>query len=232
MGRKKGAIVVHEVYSVKRQQKSRVWHQRHVNDFYVQQSVEQGYRSRSAYKLMEIDDRDRLLKSGMALVDLGCAPGGWCQVALERMKSQGRIVGIDLLEMVGLNGVDFLQGDFTEDGTLTELVSRLHGRKADLVLSDMSPNITGVIVSDQARIYALAELALEFAAHWLQPEGAFLVKVFQGAGFEDFMKQMRGIFKSVVVRKPKASRDSSREVYLLGRGLKVAVRIEPEPELV
>lgn len=217
---------------MKRQAKSRVWHQRHVNDFYVQQSVEQGYRSRSAYKLMEIDDRDRLLKPGTALVDLGCAPGGWCQVALERMKGQGRIVGIDLLEMVGLNGVDFLQGDFTEDSTLTELVSRLHGRKADLVLSDMAPNITGVIVSDQARIYTLAELALEFAAQWLQPDGVFLVKVFQGAGFEDYMKQMRAIFKTVVVRKPKASRDSSREVYLLGRGLKASVSIEPEAELV
>jgi 23S rRNA (uridine2552-2'-O)-methyltransferase len=217
---------------VKRQAKSRVWHQRHVNDFYVQQSVEQGYRSRSAYKLMEIDDRDRLLKPGTALVDLGCAPGGWCQVALERMKGQGRIVGIDLLEMVGLNGVDFLQGDFTEDSTLTELVSRLHGRKTDLVLSDMAPNITGVIVSDQARIYTLAELALEFAAQWLQPDGVFLVKVFQGAGFEDYMKQMRAIFKTVVVRKPKASRDSSREVYLLGRGLKASVSIEPEAELV
>lgn len=217
---------------MKRQAKSRVWHQRHVNDFYVKQSVEQGYRSRSAYKLMEIDDRDRLLKPGSALVDLGCAPGGWCQVALERMKGQGRIVGIDLLEMVGLNGVDFLQGDFTQENTLSELVTRLNGRKADLVLSDMSPNITGVIVSDQARIYYLAELALDFSAQWLLPEGVFLVKVFQGAGFEDFIKQMRNIFNSVVVRKPKASRDSSREVYLLGRGLKVTDSIEQGPELV
>jgi len=217
---------------VKRQAKSRVWHQRHVNDFYVKQSVEQGYRSRAAYKLMEIDDRDRLLKPGSAMVDLGCAPGGWCQVALERMKGQGRIVGIDLLEMVGMNGVDFLQGDFTEEGTLSVLVERLNRRKADLVLSDMSPNISGVIVADQARIYYLAELALEFAAQWLQPEGIFLVKVFQGAGFEDFIKQMRSTFKSVHVRKPKASRDSSREVYLLGRGLKAEVSIEQESILV
>ena len=217
---------------MKRQAKSRVWHQRHVNDFYVKQSVEQGYRSRSAYKLMEIDDRDRLLRPGVALVDLGCAPGGWCQVALERMKGQGRIVGIDLLEMVGLNGVEFLLGDFTEQVTLTELVQRLHGHKADLVLSDMAPNITGVIVSDQARIYYLAELALEFSSHWLKPDGAFLVKVFQGAGFEDYMKQMRSIFKTVLVRKPKASRDSSREVYLLGRSLKSAESIEQEPEFV
>lgn len=217
---------------MKRQAKTRVWHQRHVNDFYVKQSVEQGYRSRAAYKLMEIDDRDRLLKPGVALVDLGCAPGGWCQVAIERMRGQGRIVGIDLLEMTGLNGVDFLQGDFTEADTLKELVTLLQGNKADLVLSDMAPNITGVIVSDQARIYYLAELALEFSADWLKPDGVFLVKVFQGAGFEDFMKQMRSIFKTVHVRKPKASRDSSREVYLLGRGLKVMADIEPGPELV
>ncbi len=217
---------------MKRQAKSRVWHQRHVNDFYVKQSVEQGYRSRSAYKLMEIDDRDHLLKSGSALVDLGCAPGGWCQVALERMKGQGRIIGIDLLEMVGLNGVDFVQGDFTEQATLNDLVERLQGNKADLVMSDMSPNITGVIISDQARIYQLAELALEFSANWLKPEGIFLVKVFQGAGFEDFMKQMRSVFKSVMVRKPKASRDSSREVYLLGRSLKQVDSIEHEPEFV
>jgi 23S rRNA (uridine2552-2'-O)-methyltransferase len=217
---------------VKRQAKSRVWHQRHVNDFYVKQSVEQGYRSRSAYKLMEIDDRDRLLRPGTVLVDLGCAPGGWCQVALERMKGQGHIVGIDLLEMVGLNGVDFLQGDFTEQATLTELVQRLNGVKADLVMSDMAPNITGVIVTDQARIYYLAELALEFSSEWLKPDGVFLVKVFQGAGFEDFMKQMRAVFKAVLVRKPKASRDSSREVYLLGRGLKAADSIEHEPEFV
>jgi len=215
---------------VKRQAKTHVWHQRHVNDFYVKQSIGQGYRSRSAYKLMEIDDRDRLLRPGTAMVDLGCAPGGWCQVALERMKGQGRVVGIDLIDMVGLNGVDFLQGDFTEEATLTELVARLNGRPVDLVLSDISPNITGLIVVDQARIYYLAELALDFSAQWLQPGGAFLVKVFQGAGFEDFMKQMRATFKTVVVRKPKASRDSSREVYLLGRGLKRAVSMEPESD--
>lgn len=217
---------------MKRQAKSRVWHQRHVNDFYVKQSVEQGYRSRSAYKLMEIDDRDRLLRPGTVLVDLGCAPGGWCQVALERMKGQGRIVGIDLLEMVGLNGVEFLQGDFTEQTTLNELLQLLGSHKADLVMSDMAPNITGVIVSDQARIYYLAELAMEFSANWLKPDGVFLVKVFQGAGFEDYMKQMRQIFTNVLVRKPKASRDSSREVYLLGRGLKRVDSIEQEPEFV
>lgn len=205
---------------MKRQAKTHVWHQRHVNDFYVKQSVEQGYRSRAAYKLMEIDDQNRLLRPGISVVDLGCAPGGWCQVAAERMKGQGRIVGIDLLEMTGLNHVTFIQGDFTEDSGL-ELVEAALGHKAvDLVLSDMAPNISGVILTDQARSYQLAELALEFAAQHLQLDGAFLVKVFQGAGFEDYMKAMRGVFLKVAARKPDASRDRSREVYLLGRGLK------------
>jgi 23S rRNA (uridine2552-2'-O)-methyltransferase len=205
---------------MKRQAKTHAWHQRHVNDFYVKQSVEQGYRSRAAYKLMEIDDQDHLLHQGMAVVDLGCAPGGWCQVAAARMKGQGRIIGIDLLEMTGLNHVTLIQGDFTEPEGLAQVEAALDGKPVDLVLSDMAPNITGVILTDQARSYLLAELALEFAAQYLQPEGAFLVKVFQGAGFEDYMKAMRGVFRKVTARKPDASRDRSREVYLLGRGLK------------
>ena len=205
---------------MKRQAKTHAWHQRHVNDFYVRQSVEQGYRSRAAYKLMEIDDQDHLLRPGMVVVDLGCAPGGWCQVAAERMKEQGRIVGIDLLEMTGMNHVRFIQADFTEDVGLEQVEAALEGKSVDLVLSDMAPNITGVAVTDQARSYLLGELALEFAAQHLQPDGAFLVKVFQGAGFEDYMKAMRVVFRKVTARKPDASRDSSREVYLLGRGLK------------
>ncbi|MEW5788869.1 MAG: RlmE family RNA methyltransferase [Pseudomonadota bacterium] len=208
---------------MKRQAKTRAWHHQHANDFYVRRSVEQGYRSRAAYKLQEIDDKDHLLRPGSLVVDLGCAPGGWCQVAAERMKGQGRIVGIDLLEMTGLNHVTFIQGDFTEDGPLAELEAALGGQRLDLVMSDMAPNITGVDVSDQARVYYLAELALEFAAQWLKtdvkPGGAFLVKVFQGAGFEDYVRRMRRVFRSVAVRKPDASRDRSREVYLLGRGL-------------
>lgn len=206
---------------MKRQAKTRVWHHKHVNDFYVRQSVEQGYRSRAAYKLMEIDDQDHLLRPGMVLVDLGCAPGGWCQVAVERMKGQGNIVGIDLLEMTGMNHLTFIQADFTEDEGLHQMQAALAGKAVDLVLSDMAPNITGVIHTDQARSYQLAELALEFAAQHLQLDGAFLVKVFQGAGFEDYMKAMRGVFRKVAARKPDASRDRSREVYLLGRGLKV-----------
>ena len=205
---------------MKRQAKTRAWHHQHANDFYVRQSTEQGYRSRAAYKLMEIDDKDHLLRPGSVVVDLGCAPGGWCQVAAQRMKGQGRIVGIDLLEMTGLNHVHVIQGDFTQDGPLAELEALLAGHRADLVMSDMAPNITGVAVSDQARAYHLAELALDFALRWLKPEGAFLVKVFQGVGFEAYVRQLRGVFQSVAVRKPDASRDRSREVYLLGRRLK------------
>jgi 23S rRNA (uridine2552-2'-O)-methyltransferase len=212
---------------MKRQAKTRAWHHQHANDFYVRQSVEQGYRSRAAYKLMEIDDKDRLLKPGAVVVDLGCAPGGWCQVAAERMKGQGRIVGIDLLEMTGLNHVSFIQGDFTEAAPLAELETLLAGQRVDLVMSDMAPNITGVTVADQARSYHLAELGLEFAEKWLKPGGAFLVKVFQGAGFEEYVRQLRGVFQTVAVRKPDASRDRSREVYLLGRGLRNQTAKDP-----
>ncbi|MDP2431096.1 MAG: RlmE family RNA methyltransferase [Pseudomonadota bacterium] len=221
---------------MKRQAKTRVWHHKHVNDFYVRQSVVQGYRSRAAYKLMEIDDHDHLLRPGMVVVDLGCAPGGWCQVAVERMKGQGRLVGIDLLEMTGMNHLTFVQADFTEDAGLEKVDAALEGKAVDLVLSDMAPNITGVIVTDQARSYLLAELALDFAARYLQPDGVFLVKVFQGAGFEDYMRAMRAVFRKVAARKPEASRDSSREVYLLGRELKAnpavaSALIESAPDL-
>lgn len=204
----------------KRRAKTRAWHHRHTHDFYVRQASEQGYRSRAAYKLMEIDDRDHLLRPGMTVVDLGCAPGGWCQVAAQRMKGQGRILGIDLLPMQGLAGVEFIQGDFTEEATLARVAAALDGRPADLVLCDMAPNLSGVTVADQARSYALAERALEFARQHLQPGGTFLVKVFQGAGFEAYLRLLRLGFKQVAVRKPGASRERSREVYLLARQLR------------
>lgn len=208
---------------MKRQAKTRAWHHRHVSDPYVRRAVEQGYRSRAAFKLLEIDARDRLFRPGMTVVDLGCAPGGWCQVAVQRMAGRGRILGIDLLDMSGLNGVTFIQGDFTEDATLARLQDALAGKRVDLVLSDMAPNITGVTVADQARVYALAELALDFALRHLEPDGAFLIKVFQGEGFEDFVQALRRSFVSVVTRNPDASRDRSRECYLLARGLKQSV---------
>lgn len=205
---------------MKRKAKTHAWHQRHVTDFYVRQANEQGWRSRAAFKLMEIDDRDRLLRLGSTVVDLGCAPGGWSQVAAQRMKGHGRIVGVDLLEMVPLAGVHFIQGDFTEAAVLADLAAAgIVPGAVDLVISDMAPNISGVTVADQAKSYYLAELALAFARQYLRPDGVFLVKVFQGAGFEEYMRAMRGAFRTVAARKPKASRERSREVYLLGRGL-------------
>lgn len=203
---------------MKRQAKTHVWHHRHVHDHFVKEAGKAGYRSRSAYKLMEIDDRDHLLKPGMRVVDLGCAPGGWCQVVAERLKGEGLIIGIDLLPMADLKGVDFVQGDFSDDGILNQLYERLGHRPVDLVISDMAPNISGVAASDQARSYALADVAADFARQTLKPEGVILLKVFQGAGFEAFLRRLRTEFRHVATRKPKASRDESCEVYLLARG--------------
>ncbi len=194
--------------------------QEHVNDFYVKQAKEQGYRSRAAFKLLEIAERDKLFRPGMIIVDLGAAPGGWSQVAAQQLDGRGKVVALDLLEMAAIPGVTFLQGDFTEAGPLQALEAVLGGAKVDLVLSDMAPNMSGVNVTDQAKSFYLAELALDFAVHHMQPEGVFLVKIFQGAGFEEYVKAARAAFKKVDMRKPKASRDRSNEVYLLGRGLK------------
>ena len=190
----------------------------HVTDPYVQRAKAQGYRSRASFKLMEIDDRDRLIHPGAIVVDLGAAPGGWSQVAVQRMKGHGKVIALDLLEMDGLYGVQFIQGDFREEGTLQQLESVLNGERVDLVLSDMAPNISGVSVSDQARAIHLADLALDFCRHWLKQEGTFLVKLFQGVGYEEFVREMKQTFRTVVTRKPEASRDRSAEVYLLGKG--------------
>lgn len=205
---------------MKRTRTSNAWLREHVNDPYVQRAKAEGYRSRASFKLMEIDDRDRLIRSGEIVVDLGATPGGWSQVAAKRMKGGGRVIALDLLEMDPLHGVEFIQGDFREEIVLRRLESLMAGQKAGLVLSDMAPNMSGIPVSDQARVMHLAELGLEFSASWLKPDGAFLVKVFQGHGFSEFVQQMRSVFKTVSSRKPDASRDRSAEVYLLGRGLK------------
>ncbi len=194
---------------------SKQWMQEHVSDHYVQRAQKEGYRSRAAYKLLEIDARDRLLKRGMAVVDLGAAPGGWSQVAAAK---GCKVVALDLLPMQPISGVEFIQGNFCEDGALAQMEAQLVGRRIGLVLSDMSPNISGISVSDQARAMHLAELALDFSLRHLKPEGAFLIKLFQGAGFEDYVKQVRRHFASAATRKPKASRDRSSEVYLLGLG--------------
>ena len=177
-------------------------------------------RSRAAYKLLQINDKDKLLKPGMLVVDLGAAPGGWSQVAGRLVAPAGRVIAIDLLEMTGLPGVEFVQGDFSGAAGLAKLERALAGATADLVLSDMAPNISGIATADQSRLMGLAELALDFAARHLKPQGSLLVKVFHGAGFEDYVKTMRGVFAQVQTRKPDASRKGSREVYLLGRGPK------------
>ena len=192
----------------------------HFNDPYVQLARKEGWRSRAAFKLMEIDDKDKLLKRGEVVVDLGATPGGWSQVAVKRVGDGGLVFALDLIEMEPIHGVEFIQGDFREDGVLVKLKEKLKGRQVGLVMSDMAPNMSGVPLVDQARIMHLAELSLEFALAHMKPEGAFLVKVFQGTDYENFIRSMREAFQSVVVRKPDASRDRSAELYLLGRILR------------
>ena len=197
------------------------WLQEHHGDPYVQEAKRLGYRSRAVFKLMDIDRRDRILAPGQCVVDLGAAPGGWSQVAAQAVGSGGRVLALDLLAIDPLPGVECLQLDFTEAEALTELRRRLGQSPVDLVLSDMAPNISGVRVADQARAMLLAELALEFAAGTLNAGGGFVVKVFQGDGFDAYLRQLRGLFRSVATRKPPASRDRSRELYLVARGRRV-----------
>ena len=201
---------------MKRSKTSKAWMQEHLNDAFVKQAQKDGYRARAAYKLIEIDDKDHLIKPGMAVVDLGSAPGSWSQVVAQRLKGQGKIIALDILPMVGIGGVDFIQGDFREDAVLAELEDRLNGQPIDLVISDMAPNISGIGSVDQANATYLTELAVDFSLKWLKPNGNFLVKVFIGSGFEEIVQLMRESFEKVVTRKPKASRDRSSEVYLLG----------------
>lgn len=201
---------------MKRTKTSKAWMQEHVNDPYVKLAQKDGYRARAAYKLIEIDDKDRLIKPGMVVVDLGSTPGSWSQVAIQRLKGNGRVIALDLLPMVGIPGVEFIQGDFREDEILEQLEEKLNGHQIDLVISDMAPNISGISSVDQPNAVYLTELAVDFSLKWLKPEGNFLVKVFVGSGFEEIVKIMRESFDKVVTRKPKASRDRSTEVYLLG----------------
>jgi 23S rRNA (uridine2552-2'-O)-methyltransferase len=201
---------------MKRSKTSKAWMQEHLNDAFVKQAQKDGYRARAAYKLIEIDDKDQLIKPGMVVVDLGSVPGSWSQVAVQRLKGQGKVIALDILPMVGIAGVDFIQGDFREDEVLAELEDRLNGQPIDLVISDMAPNLSGIASVDQANAAYLTELAVDFSLKWLKPNGNFLVKVFIGSGFEEIIKLMRESFEKVVTRKPKASRDRSSEVYLLG----------------
>ncbi len=205
---------------MKRTRTNKAWMREHLNDPYVQLARKEGWRSRAAFKLMEMDDKDRLLRRGEVVVDLGATPGGWSQVAARRVGEGGMVLALDLLEMEPIHGVDFIQGDFREDEVLARLEEKLKGRNVGLVMSDMAPNMSGVPLVDQARIMHLAELGLEFCREHLKPEGAFLVKVFQGTDYENFLRSMRETFRTVAVRKPDASRDRSAELYLLGRVLR------------
>ena len=191
-----------------------------MNDPYVHRARAHGYRTRAAYKLVEIAKRDKLARPGDGVVDLGAAPGGWSQALAERVGRSGRVIAVDLLEIAPIPGVSVIRGDFREEAVLERVEDALGGRKVDLVVSDMAPNLSGVSATDQARSIHLCELALEFARVHLKPQGAFLVKTFQGAGYPEFMAAMRGVFVAVASRKPGASRGDSREMYLLGRTLK------------
>jgi 23S rRNA (uridine2552-2'-O)-methyltransferase len=198
---------------------NKAWMHEHVSDHYVNEAQRLGYRSRAAFKLIELIDKDKLLRPGMTVVDLGAAPGSWSQVLREQLGKSGRIVAIDIMPMDGVAGVEFIRGDFREDAGLSALLAALGGSKADLVLSDLAPNLSGVESADQARSVYLGELALDFAGEWLKPGGDLVVKAFQGAGFPEFQRGMQASFEKVYTRKPKASRDRSPEVYLVGKRL-------------
>jgi 23S rRNA (uridine2552-2'-O)-methyltransferase len=200
----------------------KAWMHEHVSDHWVQEAQRRGYRSRAAFKLIELAGKDRLLRPGMTVVDLGAAPGSWCQVLRERLGPTARIVAVDLLPMDPIAGVIFLRGDMGEPSMLQAVDAALAGRKADLVLCDVSPNISGIESADQARSVHMGEMALEFAARWLQPGGDLVVKAFQGEGFTGLKEALQAQFDKAYVRKPKASRDRSREIFLVGKGFRPA----------
>ena len=203
----------------KRTKSSGAWLNEHVHDPYVKLAQKQGYRARAAFKLLEINEKDKLIQADTILADLGSAPGSWSQVATELIGPRGRVIAMDILPMDPVPGVEFIQGDFREDEVLQQFVDLLNGQKLDLVISDIAPNMSGNTVTDQARSFYLCELAYDFAINHLKPGGHFLIKVFQGAGYQEYVKLLRESFAEVVVRKPKASRDRSNEIYLLARKL-------------
>lgn len=200
-----------------RSKSSKAWLNEHVNDHYVHQAQKDGYRARAAYKLLEINEKDRLIQPGTVLADLGSAPGSWSQVAAKLAGGTGKVFALDILPMEPIAGVDFIQGDFRESTVLAEFEQLLADRPLDLVICDMAPNMAGNAVIDQTRSIYLCELALDFAAEHLKPGGTFLVKVFQGSGFQEFQAAMKSVFAAVATRKPEASRNRSNEIYLLGR---------------
>ena len=206
---------------MKRSKSSRQWLDRHFNDAYVKRAQKAGYRSRAAFKLLEIQEKDRVIKPGMRVVDLGAAPGGWSQIARDLVGGKGQVIALDILPMDPIAGVDFIQGDFREEEPLARLRDLLDGEPVDLVISDMAPNVTGMASVDQPRAMYLCELALDFARESLKPGGGFVIKVFQGAGFDDYIKSVRQSFGRVVSRKPDSSRSKSREIYLVAGNFKI-----------
>jgi 23S rRNA (uridine2552-2'-O)-methyltransferase len=201
----------------KKRSSSKAWLKEHREDPYVQQALREGYRSRACYKLLELQEKDKLLRAGMTVLDLGSAPGGWSQVAVERVGDGGKVIASDILPMDDLAGVTFIEGDFTDDAVFSRIVAAIAGKPVDLVISDMAPNMSGVVAVDQPRAMYLAELALDMAQQVLAPGGAFVAKVFQGEGFDEVFQQAKGAFHKVLTRKPKASRPRSREVYLVAK---------------
>lgn len=193
------------------------WLQEHVNDPYVKQAQKDGYRARSSYKLIELNEKDKLIRPGMFVLDLGAAPGGWSQVASALVGDKGRVVATDILSMDPLPGVDFIQGDFREESVMNEILAQLRGRQPDLILSDMLPNLSGISSADQAGAIYLLELALDMVRRVLKPGGSFVAKLFQGVGSDAYLKELRGAFGKVLIRKPAASRSRSREVYVVAR---------------
>jgi 23S rRNA (uridine2552-2'-O)-methyltransferase len=205
----------------KRSKSSARWLAEHAADPYVKRAHDEGWRSRAAFKLEEIQKSDRLLKPGMTVVDLGAAPGGWSQYAARRLDGKGRVIALDVLEMPAIPGVEFIQGDFNDESVLGRLNALLGGAKVDLVMSDMAPNMMGIADVDHDRSMQLVELAEEFAAQALRPGGDLLIKVFQGRGFEPLVTRLRKSYETVKLRKPKASRSRSPEVYVLARGYRL-----------
>ena len=203
-----------------RTKSSQRWLARNAKDKYVKRSRQEGARSRATYKLEEIDRRDRLLRPDMTVIDLGAAPGGWSQYVKSRVGESGRVLALDILPMEPIVGVEFIEGDFTEQPVLDLLMQRIQGKPVDLVISDLAPNMTGVASVDQARVMNLAELVLEFSDKSLKPGGSLLIKAFQGSGFNELYAQLRRRFEKLVTRKPSASRAESKEIYLLGRGFR------------
>jgi 23S rRNA (uridine2552-2'-O)-methyltransferase len=203
-----------------RSKSSNQWMQEHFDDEYVKRAMSEGYRSRSTFKLIEIQEKDRIIKTGMNIIDLGAAPGGWSEYARGIIGKKNKVIALDLLEIEPIDGVDFIQGDFREDEVLDELYKVLNGAPVDLVMSDMAPNISGNKEIDQPRIIYLADLALDTAKEVLTKGGTFLIKMFQGAGFDEYKREVDACFSRVVIRKPKASRARSKEVYILAIGFK------------